>query len=98
MKRTLFSRIGYLFARGAFRALREKLDPDRSNGGVFLGLNGIVIKSHGGASAAGFSAAVDIGYEMVRDDLMAKIGQTLLPEARVVADAPLHTPAAGAAL
>ncbi len=54
MKRTIRNRIGYLFARGAFRALREKLDPDRSNGGVFLGLNGVVIKSHGGAGARRF--------------------------------------------
>lgn len=97
MKRTIWSKIGYVFARGAFRALREKLDPDRSNGGVFLGLNGIVIKSHGGASAAGFSAAVDIGYEMVRNELMTKIGQALVPEARVVAEAQGQTPAAGAA-
>jgi glycerol-3-phosphate acyltransferase PlsX len=58
-----------------------------------VGLNGIVIKSHGGADANGFSAAVDIGYEMVRNDLMAKIGQALVPEARVVAE----TPVAGAA-
>ena len=97
MKRTIWTRIGYLFARNAFRALREKLDPDRSNGGVFLGLNGIVIKSHGGAGASGFSAAVDIGYEMVRNELMAKIGQALVPEARVVAEAPSQSPAAGAA-
>jgi glycerol-3-phosphate acyltransferase PlsX len=97
MKRSIRNRIGYLFARGAFRALREKLDPDRSNGGVFLGLNGVVIKSHGGASAGGFSAAVDIGYEMVRNELMAKIGQALVPEARVVAEVQDQTPAAGAA-
>lgn len=97
MKRTIWTRIGYLFARGAFKALREKLDPDHSNGGVFLGLNGIVIKSHGGAGASGFSTAVDIGYKMVRNELMAKIGQALVSEARIVADAPSQTPAAGAA-
>src|SRR5215469_15130557 len=42
------AKIGYLFAKGAFRALREKLDPKKSNGGVFLGLRGLVVKSHGG--------------------------------------------------
>ena len=47
------------------------------NGGVFLGLNGIVIKSHGGTDAEGFACAVDLGYDMVRHDLLAKIGQTL---------------------
>jgi len=89
MKETIWTRIGYLFARGAFRKLAAKIDPGRANGGVFVGLNGIVIKSHGGADANGFSAAVDIGYEMVRNNLMAKIGQALVPEARVVAGAPV---------
>jgi glycerol-3-phosphate acyltransferase PlsX len=53
------------------------MDPRKSNGGVFLGLNGIVIKSHGGTDAEGFAYAVDLGYDMVRHDLLAKIGQTL---------------------
>ncbi len=87
MRRTIWTRIGYMFARSAFRALSKKLDPARSNGGVFLGLNGIVIKSHGGADANGFSTAVDIGYDMVRHELMAKIGQALVPEKRVVVEA-----------
>ena len=73
MSRTLSARIGYLFARAAFRQLRESMDPRKSNGGVFLGLNGIVIKSHGGTDAEGFAAAIDIGYDMVRDELLAKI-------------------------
>ena len=53
------------------------MDPRKSNGGVFLGLNGIVIKSHGGTDAEGFAYAVDLGYDMVRHDLLAKISQTL---------------------
>ena len=57
MSRTLMAKIGYLFAKGAFDRLREKMDPRKVNGGVFLGLNGIVIKSHGGADAEGFAAA-----------------------------------------
>src|SRR5215204_298576 len=77
LMQTLRSKLGYLFARQAFRAVREKMDPAKSNGGVFLGLNGIVIKSHGGASAEGFAAAIDVGYEMVRDELLAKIGETI---------------------
>jgi glycerol-3-phosphate acyltransferase PlsX len=75
--RTVRSRVGYLFARPAFRAVREKMDPAKSNGGVLLGLQGIVIKSHGGANAEGFAAAIDIGYDMVRQDLLAKIGEEL---------------------
>ena len=53
------------------------MDPRKANGGVFLGLNGIVIKSHGGTDAEGFAAAVDIGYDMVRYELLDKIGETL---------------------
>jgi glycerol-3-phosphate acyltransferase PlsX len=89
MNRTWAARLGYLLARSAFRTLREKMDPRRSNGGVFLGLNGIVIKSHGGADAEGFAAAVDMGYDMVRYELLAKIGHPMTREceskARIVA-------------
>ena len=77
MSRTLMAKIGYLFARGAFRALKEKMDPRRSNGGVFLGLNGVVIKSHGGTDSEGFAAAIDIGYDMAKYDLLAKINRML---------------------
>jgi glycerol-3-phosphate acyltransferase PlsX len=78
MSRTLRARIGYLFARAAFGALRDKMDPRKANGGVFLGLNGIVIKSHGGTDVEGFAYAVDVGYDMVRYALLDKISQTLL--------------------
>ena len=77
MSRSLMAKIGYLFARQAFRALKEKMDPRRSNGGVFLGLNGVVIKSHGGTDAEGFAAAVDIGYDMAKHSLVAKINRML---------------------
>jgi phosphate acyltransferase len=77
LSQTWRSKLGYLFARGAFKALRNKLDPNKSNGGVFLGLNGIVVKSHGDATAEGFAYAVDVGYEMVRYDLLTKINQML---------------------
>ena len=77
LMRTMRSKLGALLAREAFRAVKEKMDPSKSNGGVFLGLNGIVIKSHGGATAEGFAAAIDIGYDMVRQGLLAKIGEEL---------------------
>jgi glycerol-3-phosphate acyltransferase PlsX len=77
MSRTLLTKLGYVLARDAFRTLSEKMDPRKSNGGVFLGLNGIVVKSHGGTDAEGFAYAVDIGHDMVRYDLLAKISQTL---------------------
>jgi len=77
MGRTLRARIGYLFARNAFAALREKMDTRKVNGGVMLGLTGIVIKSHGGTDAEGFAYAVDMGYDMARYELLKKINQTL---------------------
>ena len=77
MSRSWLSRIGYLFARDAFKALRDKMDPSKSNGGVLLGLKGVVVKSHGGTDAEGFAYAVDYGYEMVHYDLLTKINQML---------------------
>jgi glycerol-3-phosphate acyltransferase PlsX len=77
MARTWRSRLGYLLARNAFSTLREKMDPRKSNGAVFLGLNGIVIKSHGGTDPIGFASAIDVGYDMARYDLQAKIRSML---------------------
>jgi glycerol-3-phosphate acyltransferase PlsX len=77
MTRTLSARIGYLFARSAFRELRERMDTRKANGGVFLGLNGIVIKSHGSTDAEGFAAAIGLGHGVVRDELLAKITAAL---------------------
>jgi phosphate acyltransferase len=88
MSRTWSTRLGYLFAKTAFRALRDKMDPNKSNGSVLLGLNGIVVKSHGGTNAEGFASAVDVGYEMVHYDLLTKINQMLNPEGGAPASAP----------
>jgi glycerol-3-phosphate acyltransferase PlsX len=77
ISRSWLSKIGYLLAKPAFRALRDKLDPKKSNGGVLLGLNGVVVKSHGGTDADGFAYAVDVGYEMAHYDLLNKINQML---------------------
>jgi glycerol-3-phosphate acyltransferase PlsX len=77
MSRTLMARLGYFLARDAFERLRVKMDPRRPNGGVFLGLNGIVVKAHGGSDPEGFAAAIDIGYSTVRNGLIAKINQDL---------------------
>jgi glycerol-3-phosphate acyltransferase PlsX len=87
MSRTWRSRLGYLFAKAAFRALREKMDPNKSNGSVLLGLNGIVVKSHGGTDAEGFAYAVDVGYEMVHYDLLTKINQMLNRDGGALAQA-----------
>ena len=77
MRRTWRAQLGYLLARQAFQTLGEKLDPRRANGGVFLGLNGLVIKSHGSTDAEGFAAAIDVGYDMVRYGWLSRIGEAL---------------------
>jgi glycerol-3-phosphate acyltransferase PlsX len=85
LSRTLLSRIGAVLASGAFAALRERMDPRKHNGGVFLGLNGIVVKSHGGTDALGFTTAIDVAIEMARNDLVAKIAADVAEKNRLSA-------------
>ncbi len=77
MSRSLMARAGAILAQGAFRALKEKMDPRRANGGIFLGLNGIVIKSHGGTDATGFACAIDLGYDMARSGLVKRLTEDI---------------------
>lgn len=77
MRRSLFSRVGAFLAQGGFQVLREKMDPRRVNGGTFLGLNGLAIKSHGGTDALGFASAIDLGYDMARSALIARMTEDL---------------------
>ncbi len=65
--------LGYLLARGALRKLRKRVDPRRYNGAVFLGLNAIAVKSHGGTDALGFAHAVSVAIDMVKYRLIEKI-------------------------
>jgi glycerol-3-phosphate acyltransferase PlsX len=85
--------MGALLAGRGLRALRDRMDPRRLNGGPFLGLNGIVIKSHGGTDAFGFASAIGVGYDMAQSDLLArlaadleslhgKLGESTPPEAK----------------
>jgi len=62
---SLPARLGYLLARPALDRLREWMDPRRYNGAILLGLNGVVVKSHGGTDALGFAHAVDVAMDMV---------------------------------
>ncbi len=62
---SLSARLAYLLARPGLDRLREWLDPRRYNGAVMLGLNGVVVKSHGGTDAQGFAHAVDVAMDMV---------------------------------
>ena len=94
MSRTWTARLGYLLSHQAFQTLRDKMDPRKSNGGVFLGLNGVVIKSHGDTDAEGFAAAIDMGYDMIRYELLAKIGQSMTRDRLATATAQLASGAA----
>jgi glycerol-3-phosphate acyltransferase PlsX len=67
------ARIGYLFARHALNKVRKRTDPRRYNGALFLGLNGIVVKSHGGTDALGFANAIGVAVDMAANDFNSKI-------------------------
>jgi phosphate acyltransferase len=73
MGRSLLARLGAILAQGAFRALKDKLDPRQLNGGIFLGLNGIVVKSHGGTDATGFACAIDVAYDMASSGVVNRL-------------------------
>lgn len=76
-KHTIFSRLGALFSYTSLRRLSRRIDPRRVNGGVFLGLNGTVIKSHGAADATGVAAAIQLAIKL------AELGFTEKLAARV---------------
>ena len=83
--------LGYLLARRALRKLRKRLDPRRYNGAVFLGLNGVAIKSHGGTDAFGFANAIGVAVDMHEYGIIEKTRADFAgltrqpPEARVAA-------------
>jgi glycerol-3-phosphate acyltransferase PlsX len=62
---SLAGRLAYLLVRSALARIKDWLDPRRYNGAVFVGLNGVVVKSHGGTDAEGFASAVDVAMDMV---------------------------------
>jgi glycerol-3-phosphate acyltransferase PlsX len=71
------SRLGFLLSRGALRALKAHLDPNAHNGAVFLGLNGIVVKSHGSASIQGIANAIGVAHDLVVDHVGDCIAEDL---------------------
>jgi len=88
LRASFISRLGAFFAGGAFAALRERLDPRQHNGGVFLGLNGVVVKSHGGTDALGYATAIDVAIDMVRNGLPQRIASDVA-EVHTVLQTPL---------
>ncbi len=86
-----FAKIGYLFARGSLRRLKKTLDPRRYNGAVLLGLNGVVVKSHGGTDAMGFAHAVDVALDMTGNDFNSRIAEGLAAMDRALLSAETAT-------
>lgn len=82
---SLRSKIGFLVSRPATELLKHHLDPNNHNGAVFLGLNGVVVKSHGSANAAGVANAVEVAARLLEDDITNRIARDLgeLGEARL---------------
>jgi glycerol-3-phosphate acyltransferase PlsX len=76
-KSSLASRLGYVLARRGLNKLRARLDPRRYNGAMFVGLNGIVVKSHGGTDAFGFANAIGVAIDMASNQLNDKIIEEL---------------------
>ena len=70
---TWMSKISGLLAGAALKRLRKRMDPRRANGGVFLGLNGIVVKSHGSADATGVASAVAMAYQLARSGFRERL-------------------------
>lgn len=66
---TILARLSFILARNAFNKMRARIDPRRYNGATFLGLNGIVVKSHGGTDSFGFANAVSVAVDMVSNNI-----------------------------
>jgi glycerol-3-phosphate acyltransferase PlsX len=71
------ARLGYLLCRPSLERLRARLDPRRYNGAVFVGLNGIVVKSHGGTDALGFANAIGVAVDMISNGFNPRIKEEL---------------------
>lgn len=79
----LASKMSYLVARPALRRVRQLLDPRVHNGAVFLGLNGISVKSHGGTDSFGFANAIHVAVEMIEHGFLPEV-ETSIQQANLV--------------
>jgi len=74
---SLLAGFGYLLARPAMHKLGKRVDPRRYNGAVFLGLNGIAVKSHGGSDALGFAHAIGVAIDLARHGFLETMRKDL---------------------
>lgn len=84
--KTPLSMVAALLARGSLRRLRKRIDPRRVNGGVFLGLNQTVVKSHGSADATGMAAALHLGYRLAQSGFSDKLAARVASAASLAQD------------
>jgi glycerol-3-phosphate acyltransferase PlsX len=80
----IFSKLGAMAALGPLKRLRKRMDPRRMNGGVFLGLNGTVVKSHGSADATGVSAAIKLAFTLAKSGFQERMAERLASVADAV--------------
>ena len=73
----LLSKISLIFSYFSLKKFKSKLDPRKYNGAIFLGLNGPVVKSHGGTDALGFYYSIDLCYKIIKGNLMSQIKKIL---------------------
>ena len=73
LMQNLFSKISLIFSYFSLKKFKDKLDPRKYNGAIFLGLNGPVVKSHGGTDALGFYYSIDLCYKIIKGNLMKEI-------------------------
>jgi glycerol-3-phosphate acyltransferase PlsX len=85
-RKTPLSRIAALLAATSLRRLSKRIDPRRVNGGVFLGLNGTVIKSHGSADSTGVRAAVDMAYQLAASGFSQRLAARVASAAALAQD------------
>ena len=83
---TPFSRIAALLAMTSMRRLQKRIDPRRVNGGVFLGLNGTVVKSHGSADETGIKAALQLSYRLAKSGFTDKLAARVASAAMLAQD------------
>lgn len=77
LKGTINARFGALFMAPGLKKLKDRIDPSSNNGGVFLGVNGVVVKSHGGADARGVASAVNMAAGLARRPFREEVSQTV---------------------
>ena len=77
LTKNFFSKISLLFSYFTLKDFKNKLDPRKYNGAIFLGLNGPVVKSHGGTDSLGFYYSIDLCYKIVKGNLMKQIKNNL---------------------